>query len=143
MSRWCTVEICNAQFGVDVSRVLEVVRDAPVERIPLAPNGVRGLVNLRGQLVCAIDVAHLLGRSVATQGGASSAVVVSVSGETMALCVDIVGDVTSVGDAERRETPGGVEDTIAQVSPAVALAANALIAELDVDALVARVGRRR
>lgn len=143
MSRWCTVEIRDAQFGVDVSRVLEVVRDARVERVPLAPNGVRGLVNLRGQLVCAIDVAHLLGRADAAQGGTSCAVVVSVQGETMALCVDLVGDVASVDDAERRATPGGVEDTIAQVSPAVALAADALIAELDVDALVARVGRRR
>ena len=130
-------------FGVDVARVLEVVREAEVERIPLAPAGVRGLVNLRGQLVCAIDVRYLLGRDTPTQGGVSSAVVVSVSGETVALCVDRVGDVAMIDESARRSTPGGVDEMTAQVSPAVALGVDALIAELDVDALVARVGRRR
>lgn len=143
LNQWCTVEVANAMFGVDVARVLEVVREAEVERIPLAPAGVRGLVNLRGQLVCAIDVRYLLGRDESTKGGASAAVVVSVAGETVALCVDRVGDVAMIGENERRSTPGGVDEMTAQVSPAVALGEEALIAELDVDALVARVGRRR
>ena len=43
-------------FGVEVLRVQEVIRYQDMTRVPLAPDVVQGLINLRGQIVTAIDL---------------------------------------------------------------------------------------
>jgi purine-binding chemotaxis protein CheW len=47
-------------FGVEVERVQEVIRHLEMTRVPLAPPMVRGLINLRGQIILAIDVRRCL-----------------------------------------------------------------------------------
>ena len=48
-------------YGVDVDAVQEVLRGQPRTRIPLAPGSVAGLINLRGQVLSAIDLRARLG----------------------------------------------------------------------------------
>ncbi|MEA2698616.1 MAG: purine-binding chemotaxis protein CheW, partial [Myxococcales bacterium] len=64
----CTFTVGPYWFGVSVDRVQEVVRNQPITRVPLAAPAVRGLMNLRGQIVMAIDLRRCLGLS-ATDGG--------------------------------------------------------------------------
>jgi purine-binding chemotaxis protein CheW len=144
MKQWCVVNAGDQCYGVNVERVLEVVRDTTVERVPGAPQGVRGLVNLRGQLVVALDVAHLVeDREQPTErGGVAVAVVVSHMGESLALCVDRVQDVRDVEEVETVPPPSG-SGGLEKVSNAVAIDGEQIIAELDIERLVARVGRQR
>jgi purine-binding chemotaxis protein CheW len=52
----CTFLIDGMLFGVDVMNVQEVIRYQEMTVVPLASSMVRGLINLRGQIVTAIDV---------------------------------------------------------------------------------------
>ncbi len=52
-------------FGVDVQTVQEVIRYQEMTEVPLAPEAVCGLINLRGQIVTAIDLRKRLGMPVA------------------------------------------------------------------------------
>jgi purine-binding chemotaxis protein CheW len=142
MKQWCVVNAGSQCYGVSVDRVLEVVRDTTVERVPGSPNGVRGLVNLRGQLVVALDVAHLAedGARETERGGVAVAVVVSHMGESLALCVDRVQDVRDVEESETVPPPSG-SGGLEKVSHAVAIDGENIIAELDIERLVGRVGR--
>ena len=49
----CTFFVDGRFFGVDVTRVQEVIRHQEMTRVPLAPHAIRGLINLRGQIVTA------------------------------------------------------------------------------------------
>jgi purine-binding chemotaxis protein CheW len=89
---WCSFRLDGRLFGVDVARVQEVLRGTPVTPVPLAPAGVRGLINLRGQIVTAVDLRVPLG--LAPDGSAADHhVVVHHGHETVTLLVDTIEDV--------------------------------------------------
>ena len=54
--QFCTFHIGDLFLGIEVERIQEVLRDAVITAVPLAPPVVRGLINLRGQIVTAIDL---------------------------------------------------------------------------------------
>ena len=43
-------------FGIDVLQVQEVLRYQEMTQVPLAPAVIEGLINLRGQIVTAVDM---------------------------------------------------------------------------------------
>ena len=53
--QYCTFLLDGHLFGVPVENVQEVLRSQRVTAVPLAPPEVRGLLNLRGQIVTTID----------------------------------------------------------------------------------------
>ena len=59
--QFSTFYVSERLYGLDVTRVQEIVRDMQTTSIPLAPNYVRGLINLRGQQVTAIGLRELFG----------------------------------------------------------------------------------
>lgn len=58
--QFCTFFLDGLRFGVDVQKVQEVVPYQEMTRVPLAPPAVRGLLNLRGQIVTGIDLRRRL-----------------------------------------------------------------------------------
>lgn len=94
--QYCTFHIGRQYFGLDVLKVQEVVRHQPLTPVPLAPPTVRGLINLRGQIVTAIDAHRRL--ELPRDGAPSEAVNVVVQGDDGAysLLVDEIGDVLEV-----------------------------------------------
>ena len=53
--QYCTFFLDGHYFGIDVLKVQEIIRFQQMTRVPLAPPVVRGLINLRGQIVMGID----------------------------------------------------------------------------------------
>lgn len=91
-------------MGVPVSRVQEVLASQQIAQTPLARNEVAGLLNLRGQIVTAVNLRRRLGLPDREPGETSMNVVVRYQGESFSLLVDEVGDVISV-DGLRSEPP--------------------------------------
>jgi purine-binding chemotaxis protein CheW len=83
-------------YGVDVSQVQEVLRSHQLTRVPLAPPAVAGLINLRGQVVTAIELRERLGRPARPEGADAVALVVRLDGEVVSLLVDSIVDVVEV-----------------------------------------------
>ena len=59
--QFCTFYLQSQVFGVPVQRVQEVLNYQEMTRVPLMPETIRGLINLRGQIVTAIDLRRCLG----------------------------------------------------------------------------------
>ncbi len=58
--QFCTFYLDKLMFGVELQKVQEVMRHLELTEIPLAPEVVSGLMNLRGQIITAIDLRHRL-----------------------------------------------------------------------------------
>ena len=58
--QYCTFYVDGHYFGLDVLNVQEIIRYQDMTRVPLAPPVVRGLINLRGQIVTALDLRRRL-----------------------------------------------------------------------------------
>ncbi|MBX5447316.1 MAG: chemotaxis protein CheW [Acidothermus cellulolyticus] len=91
-------------LGVEVHRVQEVIRHQEMTPVPLAPHGTAGLINLRGEVVTAIDVRTRFGLPPLPEDATPMNVVVRVDDEPISLLVDAIGDVENVR-SEQFEMP--------------------------------------
>jgi purine-binding chemotaxis protein CheW len=91
--QYCTFTLGSLQLGLEVERVQEVMRGQPLTLVPRAPRAVRGLMNLRGQIVTAIDLRCRLGFDPVTDPTQAMQVVVMRPDGAISLLVDNIGDV--------------------------------------------------
>lgn len=89
----CTFRVGDLYLGVDVREVQEVLRYQETTTVPLAPDVVTGLINLRGQIVTAIDLRRRLGMPPLDEERRPMDVLVRADGEVVCLLVDEIGDV--------------------------------------------------
>ena len=94
----CTFFLDGRFFGVPVQQVQEVIRYQEMARVPLVPPVISGLINLRGQIVTAIDLRRRLGMAERGEGQLPMNVVVRTDDAAMSLLVDEIGDVLEVDD---------------------------------------------
>jgi purine-binding chemotaxis protein CheW len=92
-------------FGVEVATVQEVIRCQSMTRVPLAPPAFGGLVNLRGQVIAAIDLRRRLGFPDRTAGELPMDVIVRTRDGLVCLLVDQIGDVVDVSEEALEEPP--------------------------------------
>ena len=100
----CTFFLDDFYFGVEVQKVQEVIRYQEMTRVPLAPPVVRGLINLRGQIVTAIDMRRRLDLPKLPEDQLPMNVVIRTDDGPVSLLVDEIGDVMEV-DADSYERP--------------------------------------
>jgi purine-binding chemotaxis protein CheW len=84
--------------------VQEVIRYQETTRVPLAPGSVGGLINLRGQVITALDLRHRLGMPDAREGQLPMNVVVRTEDGAVSLLVDQIGEVIET-DVRHFEAP--------------------------------------
>ena len=103
--QYCTFYLGDQYFGLDVLKVQEIVRHQPMTRVPLAHKMVRGLINLRGQIVTAIDLRRRLELSESTEDREPVNVVVQTDDGAVSLLVDEIGDVLEVSEEDFERPP--------------------------------------
>jgi len=99
-----TFFVAGLYFGIDVLNVQEVMRYQEMTRVPLSPGVVEGLINLRGQIVTAIDMRRKLALPARPAGESPMNMVIRTDDGAVSLLVDDIGDVVEV-DAETFERP--------------------------------------
>ena len=102
--QFCTFYLDSHFFGVEVHKIQEIIRSQPMTRVPLAPAIFRGLINLRGQIVTALDLRRRLDLPPRPAGKLPINVVVKSDDGAISLLVDEIGDVVEV-DGSSFETP--------------------------------------
>jgi purine-binding chemotaxis protein CheW len=109
-SQLCTFHVGDLYLGVEVNRVQEVLRDCEITPVPTAPTAVRGLINLRGQIVTAIDLGARFGYPVTGNSNASTVLILDAGAEPLGIVVDRPGDVVEVDDASFEKPPDTLKD---------------------------------
>jgi len=91
--QFTTFTLAGHLFGVEVETVQEVIRYQETTRVPLASGSVGGLINLRGQVITALDLRHRLGMEPRPEGQLPMNVVVRTEDGAVSLLVDQIGEV--------------------------------------------------
>lgn len=136
-TQYVTFRIGEALYGVEVMRISETLGHHARTPVPLAPVGIAGLVNLRGQVVMTVDLRPRLGLEALAADAESMMVVVEVADDSISLLVDEVGEVLTL-DEEQFEAP---PETLGPQSRELITGAfkldHGLLLTLDVDAALA------
>jgi purine-binding chemotaxis protein CheW len=91
-------------YGLPLGQLREVARLTRLRHIPGAPAGVAGLVNLRGEIVCALDVRAILGLSALAPADSAFLVALRDFDDPVGLIVDSIADIYSI-DPDEIEPP--------------------------------------
>ena len=133
-TRMFTVRVADETFGMPVAAVHTVFMIDRLSPVPLAPEAVMGLVNLRGRIVTALSLRRRLGLAELTVS-TRVAIVMENGGEMLALVVDEAGDVIDLAAHDRIELPRHMTASRARLTRAVYRHARGLISILDMDAV--------
>lgn len=104
--RWLRVLVDEDRYAVELLRVQEVVRTAPIVAMRGADSAVLGVMNLRGRIVPVFDLGLWLGTTAVRPDERSRIVVVERDDELIGLLVTAVSDVATLG-ADHIEPPLG------------------------------------
>jgi purine-binding chemotaxis protein CheW len=110
--QFCTFSLGGLLFGMDVRSIQEIIRHHEMTRVPTASPVVRGLINLRGQIVLAIDLRHRLGLDPRRTKAESIHVIIRTDDRPMSLLVDDVGDILDLGAEAIEPPPETIRDEI-------------------------------
>jgi purine-binding chemotaxis protein CheW len=97
--QFCTFYVAGYYFGINVLHVQELNRYQVITHVPLAPPVVRGLINLRGQIVTALDLRRRLALPDRPANELPVNVIVRTDEGAVSLLVDEIGDVHDVPDS--------------------------------------------
>jgi purine-binding chemotaxis protein CheW len=134
--QFCTLHLAGHLFGVPVSRVQEVISYQAMTQVPLSHPVIEGLINLRGQIVTAIDLRTRLEFARRDEGERPMNVVVRTGGAVVSLLVDGIGDVVEVEDTIYEAPPETLTGVAKDLILGVYKFENQLLLELDIDQAV-------
>ncbi|MDR3669349.1 MAG: chemotaxis protein CheW [Holophaga sp.] len=152
MTQYSTFFLGGRCFGLPILSVREIIRTCEITPVPLAPPHVRGLINLRGQIVTILDLAVRLGIRdrpdpleshvvVLTGGeapaGARERSAEAGAGEAMAgFLVDGIGDVVEADPGQTKPAPANVSEAEGKLLAGVLQADSGLLALLDLEGVL-------
>jgi purine-binding chemotaxis protein CheW len=131
--RYATFFVSNWFFGVDVLRVQEVLSSQPMTRVPLAPSVIEGLINLRGQIVPAVDMRRRLGMPARSDGQLAMNMVIRNEEGAFSLLVDEIGDVVDVDASAYELPPVNLDATAREIVRGIYKLNDRLLLVLDAD----------
>jgi purine-binding chemotaxis protein CheW len=107
--QYLTYTLDEEVFAMDIRSVREIIQYASMTTVPMMPVFVRGVINLRGQVVPVIDLQSRLGRSVSRVGKKTCIIIFDAvsDGEKVAigLMVDAVSEVIEILDTDIEPPP--------------------------------------
>lgn len=131
----CTFYLGDLYLGVEVTDVLEVLLSTELTAVPLAPACVSGLMNLRGQIVSALDLRKRLGLPDAPETQRCVNIVLNRDDGAVSMLVDDVGDVIKVPRSSFEATPPTVRENVRDVLHGVYKTDDALLLVIDSDSV--------
>ncbi len=133
----CTFVLDGMTFGIDVTCVQEVLRVQTTTPVPLASRAVSGLINLRGQIVTAIDLRAVLGLGPSPTPP-MNVVICRASGPT-SLLVDAIGDVLELDESTFERPPNTLSAATRTLIRGAYKLDHGFVLAIDVDAALATV----
>lgn len=103
--QFCTFFLKDQFLGLPVQQVQEVIRYQEMTRVPLVPQVIRGLINLRGQIVMAVDLRRRFGMEDRSESQRPMNVVVRTGDGAVSFLVDEIGDVLEVNEDSFESPP--------------------------------------
>lgn len=135
--QFCTFFLKEQFFGLPVQQVQEVIRYQEMTRVPLVPDVIRGLINLRGQIVMAVDLRRRFGMEDRPETELPMNVVVRTEDGAVSFLVDDIGDVLEMDEQNFERPPDTLQGHTRDLVRGVYKLQERLLLVLDTDKAVA------
>jgi purine-binding chemotaxis protein CheW len=131
--KYVTFVVNGIFFGVSVTEVQEVLRHQDITEVPLSAASVPGVINLRGQIIPALDLRRRLGLDGSKDKDDLMNVVLRTAKGSVSLLVDEIGDVKDVSSDSYEDPPGTLREAVRNVITRVCKLEDRLLLVLDTE----------
>src|SRR5918912_3831209 len=129
-------------YGVEISRVHEIIRMQSVTKVPRAPAFVEGVINLRGKVIPVVDLRRRFGLPTVDHTRASRIVVLEIGDQVVGIIVDGVSEVLRVNTLTVEPPSPVVAGIDSEYLHGIAKLSDRLVILLDLDRILGRDERR-
>ena len=136
MDQMISFSVGTEQYGVDIRKVREVILPGEITPLPRAPDFVKGMINLRGDVIPVIDLRDKLGRAGGGRPGEDRIIVVEISEKLIGMIVDAVSHVLRVAPGQLEPTPPWLGGLTGEYITGVVRQTGGLIVVLNVDTIL-------
>lgn len=135
--QFATFYVGHMLLGVDIRVVQEINRQNEITQVPHAPDYVRGVINLRGDVATVVDLRAVLGLPSAAISRERRNLIVHSGGEAIGLLVDRISDILTLRTDEINPAPANVDDLDSRFIAGVHTLSNGIVVLLDIEKVLA------
>lgn len=128
-------ELSDEHYGLDIAKVLEIIRHQPITPVPRSPIFVKGVINLRGRIIPVVDLRERFGMPAADPTKETRIVVTESGATRVGLIVDSVSEVLLLPEATVEATPEVAAGEDAEYLRGIAKIGDRLVLLLELDGL--------
>jgi purine-binding chemotaxis protein CheW len=131
--------IGKEEFGVEITRVQEIIRMTSITGIPQAPDYIRGIINLRGRIIVVLNLNVIMGMETKEQDENTRIIVANIDETVMGFIVDAVSEVIRLPEKNVEPAPAVIANKIGtEYVMGVGKMEDRLLILLDLDEMLGR-----
>lgn len=108
-SQYLIFTLAGESFAIDILHIKEIIEYGELTEVPMMPEAVRGVINLRGAVVPVVDLAALFGHGRTAVGRRTCTVIVELAEEgehhDVGVVVDAVNEVIEIAAPDIEPPP--------------------------------------
>ena len=132
--RFLTFSSNGLNIGVSTNYVIEIITNHSITMLPLVPDYVKGIINLRGQIIPIIDIRLRMGKPSIDYTSSTCIIVLNIDSVQIGIVVDAVQQVMDIDQSQISPVP--VENQQELISGMVSSGDRSVILFLDCEQLV-------
>lgn len=107
-------QLADEEFGIEISKVKEIIRIPDITKIPQAPHYIEGIINLRGSIIPVINLASKFGLSIEKTEERARIMIVELETITAGMIVDAVTEVMRLAISDIDPAPDIIASNISE-----------------------------
>lgn len=107
-SQIVTFKLAAEEYGVDITKVQEIILLGDITRVPEVPEFIEGVINLRGNVIPIVDLRKRFRLKQVDRNEETRIIVVNVNSKVIGIVVDAVNEVLRIGQSEIEPPPSTI-----------------------------------
>ena len=132
--RYLTFRADGITLGVGTENVIEIITDHSITELPMVPDFIKGIINLRGQIVPIIDIRLRMGKSMSEYTDTTCVIVLDIDTVNIGIIVDSVEQVLDIDKSQISPIP--VEDQQGLTNGMISLSSQEVLLFLNCEELI-------
>jgi purine-binding chemotaxis protein CheW len=137
--KYLIFNVDNAEYGISISKIKEIIGVMPITQIPQTPSIVKGVINLRGKVIPVIDLRLRFGMEEKAYQDQTCIIVVEIDGNDgqviVGIVVDTVSEVKHIKGNDIEDKPIGLQFDVDDIILGMAKINESVMIILDIDRL--------
>lgn len=134
MTRFLTFLSDGLTFGVSTDYVIEIITNYMIRPVPMVPDFIKGIINLRGQIIPIIDMRLRMGKPFIEYTSTSCIIILEIESTSIGIVVDSVSQVLDIDTAAASSIP--IENRQEFTNYMISQGDNTVVLFLDCEAII-------